>query len=182
MFIDRLKGEAYGLRALFYYHLLQAHGGYADDNVLYGVPLLTQPEDVSSDFNQPRATFAACVKQIFADCDSAMALLPQDYADVKTSAEIPEKYLSIGAQVTGYNLVFGTKARNLMSAKIAEAIKAQAALLAASPAFREQSGVTSAEAATLCANVLKRIGGLEGFDMTGSTWYKNKKMLEPSAA
>ena len=182
MFVDRLKGEAFGLRALFYYHLLQAHGGYADDNVLYGVPLLTQPEDVSSDFNQPRATFAACVKQIFADCDSAMALLPQDYADVKTSAEIPEKYLSIGAQVTGFNLVFGDNSKGLMSAKIAEAIKAQTALLAASPAFREQSGVTSSEAATLCANVLKRIGGLEGFDMTGSTWYKNKKMLDPSAA
>ncbi len=182
MFVDRLKGEAFGLRALFYYYLIQAHGGYADDNVLYGVPLLTLPEDVSSDFNQPRATFAACVKQIFADCDSAMALLPQDYADVKTSAEIPEKYLSIGAQVTGFNLVFGDNSKGLMSAKIAEAIKAQTALLAASPAFREQSGVTSSEAATLCANVLKRIGGLEGFDMTGSTWYKNKKMLDPSAA
>ena len=182
MFVDRLKGEAFGLRALFYYHLLQAHGGYADDNVLYGVPLLTQPENASSDFNQPRATFAACVKQIFADCDSAVALLPQDYADVKSAEEIPAKYLSVGAQVTGFNLVFGQKAKGLISGKIAEAIKAQTALLAASPAFREQSGVTSAEAATLCANVLKRIGGLEGFDMTGSTWYKNKKMLEPSAA
>ena len=182
MFVDRLKGEAFGLRAIFYYHLLQAHGGYADDNVLYGVPLLMQPENASSDYNQPRATFAACVKQIFADCDSAMALLPQDYADVKTTEAIPTKYLSVGAQVSGYNLVFGEKAKGLISAKIAEAIKAQTALLAASPAFREQSGVTSAEAATLCANVLKRIGGLEGFDMTGSTWYKNKKMLEPSAA
>ena len=182
MFIDRLKGEAFGLRAILYYHLLQAHGGYADDNVLYGVPLLTQPENASSDFNQPRATFAACVKQIFADCDSAVALLPQDYADVKTTEAIPAKYLSVGAQVTGFNLVFGEKAKGLISAKIAEAIKAQTALLAASPAFREQSGVTSAEAATLCANVLKRIGGLEGFDMTGSTWYKNKKKLDPSAA
>ena len=48
MFVDRLTGEAHALRALFYYYLLQAHGGYADDNVLYGVPLLTLPEDVSS--------------------------------------------------------------------------------------------------------------------------------------
>ena len=182
MFIDRLKGEAFGLRALFYYYLIQAHGGYADDNVLYGVPLLTLPEDVSSDFNQPRATFAACVKQVFADCDSAMALLPFDYADVKTTDGIPAKYLSLGAQVTGFNLVFGDASRGLMSAKIAEAIKAQTALLAASPAFREQSDVTSAEAATLCANVLKRIGGLDGFDMTGSTWYKNKNKLKPEAA
>ena len=181
MFIDRQKGEAYGLRALFYYNLLQAHGGYADDDILYGVPLLTEPEDGSSDFNQPRALFSDCVKLCFADCDSAMKYLPMDYIDV-TSDEIPAKYKALGAETTGYNLVFGTRSRGLMSGKIAEAIKAQVALLAASPAFRDQSGVTSAEAAVLCANVLKRIGGLEGFDETGNIWYKNKTKLEPSAS
>ena len=182
MFVDRLKGEAFGLRAIFYYYLLQAHGGYADDGVLYGVPLLTEPEDGSSDFNQPRATFAECVKQCFADCDSAMALLPEVYKDIESESEIPAKYKALGANFSGYNLVFGDKARGLVSARIAEAVKAQVALLAASPAFRDQSGVTSAEAATLCANVLKRIGGLEGFDKDGNIWYKNKTKLEPSAA
>ena len=182
MFIDRLKGEAYGLRALLYYYLLQAHGGYADDNVLYGVPLLTEPEDGSSDYDQPRATFADCVKQCLTDCDNAIALLPADYVDIKGDEEIPEKYLALGAQKTGYELVFGSRSRGLMSGKIAEAIKAQIALLAASPAFREQSGVTSAEAATFCADVLKRIGGLEGFDISGNTWYKNKSKLDPSAS
>ena len=180
MFIDRLKGEAYGLRAIFYYHLLQAHGGYADDGVLYGVPLLTEPEDGSSDFNQPRATFADCVKQCFEDCDNAIALLPADYEDISSNDEIPEKYLALGANYSNYNLVFGSRSTGLVSGKIAEAVKAQVALLAASPAFREQSGVTSAEAATMCANVLKRIGGMEGFDPTGNIWYKNKTKLEPS--
>ena len=180
MFIDRLKGEAYGLRAIFYYHLLQAHGGYADDGVLYGVPLLTEPEDGSSDFNQPRATFADCVKQCFEDCDNAIALLPADYEDISSNGEIPEKYLALGANYSNYNLVFGSRSTGLVSGKIAEAVKAQVALLAASPAFREQSGVTSAEAATLCANALKRIGGMEGFDPTGNIWYKNKTKLEPS--
>lgn len=182
MFVDRLTGEAYGLRALFYYYLLQAHGGYADDGVLYGVPLLTEPEDASSDFNQPRATFADCVQQIYADCDKAVSLLPADYEDVRSAAEIPSKYQQLGAEITGFNLVFGAKANGLMSAKIAEAIKAQTALLAASPAFRDQSGVTSAEAATLCANVLKRIDGLAGFDKTGNIWYKNTNMLKDEAA
>lgn len=180
MFIDRMKGEAYGLRALLNYYLLMAHGGYADDGVLYGVPLLTQPEDGSSDFNQPRATFAACIKQIFSDCDQAMALLPVDYVDVTSDVEIPQKYRDLGAFPTNYNLVFGAKSRNLLSGKIAEAIKAQAALLAASPAFRDQSGVTSEEAALLCANVLKRIDGLAGFDPTGNIWYKNKTKLDPN--
>ena len=184
MFIDRMKGEAYGLRALFYYYLLQAHGGYADDGILYGVPLLTAPEDGSSDFNQPRATFADCVKQCFIDCDSAMFYLPGDYVDLATTDEIPAKYRALGAQVSGYNLVFGDKSRNLFSGKVAEAVKAQVALLAASPAFRDQSGVTSAEAATLCANVLKHIGGMEGFDPTGNLdWYSSayKTVLEGSA-
>jgi len=182
MFVDRLKGEAFGLRAVLYYYLLMAHGGYADDGVLYGVPLLMTPEDGSSDFNQPRATFADCVQQCFADCDSAMALLPADYEDIESNDEIPAKYQALGANYSNYNLVFGNKAKNLLSGKIAEAVKAQVALLAASPAFRDQSGVTSAEAARLCANVLKRIGGLGGFDPTGNTWYKNKTKLEPSAA
>lgn len=181
MFIDRLKGEAYGLRALLYYYLLQAHGGYADDNILYGVPLLTTPEDGSSNFNRPRATFADCVKQCFDDCDSAMIYLPLNYADV-TKDEIPAKYQALGAESSGYNLVFGARSKGLISGKVAEAIKAQVALLAASPAFRDQSGVTSAEAATLAANVLKRIGGMEGFDVTGNIWYKLKTKLEPSAS
>ena len=182
MFIDRLKGEAFGLRAIFYFYLLQAHGGYADDGVLYGVPLLTTPENGSSDFNQPRATFAECVKQCFADCDSAMLLLPADYEDIENDDQIPAKYQVLGAQKTGYNLVFGARSNGLVSGKIAEAVKGQVALLATSPAFREQSGVTSAEAATLCANVLKRIGGLEGFDNTGNVWYKNKTKLAPEAS
>ena len=182
MFIDRLKGEAFGLRALFYYYLLMAHGGYidGDDKTPYGVPLLTAPEDGSSDFNQPRATFAECVQQIFADCDSAMALLPFDYADISSDEEVPEKYKALGANYSNYNLVLGEKARNLMSAKVAEAIKAQAALLAASPAYSGNSGVTSAQAAELCANVLWHIGGMEGFDPTGNIWYKNAAKLEPN--
>jgi len=181
MFIDRLKGEAFGLRAVLYYYLLQAHGGYADDGVLYGVPLLTTPEDGSSDFNQPRAAFADCVKQCFADCDSAMALLPADYNDISNDDDIPEKYRQLGANYSNFNLVFGNKAKNLMSGRVAEAVKAQVALLAASPAYREQSGVTSAEAAALCANVLKRIGGLDGFDPTGNKdWFQSayKTLIE----
>lgn len=181
MFIDRLKGEAFGLRALLYYYLIQAHGGYADDGILYGVPLLTKPEDASSDFNQPRALFSDCVKQIFNDCDSAVALLPADYADISNASDIPAKYGTLGAEISGFNLVFGEKSKNLMSAKIAEAVKAQAALLAASPAFREQSGVTSEEAAVICAKVIKRIGGMEGFDSNGNIWYKNTKGIEGKA-
>ena len=171
MFVDRLKGEAYGLRALLYYYLLMAHGGYTNDGELLGVPLLTAPEDGSSNYNLPRASFADCINQIFADCDQAIELLPYDYKDVSSIAEIPEKYRE-NAQVAGFNLVLGDKAKNLVSARVAEAIKAQAALLAASPAFRDKSGVTPEKAAEYCANVLKHNDGLDGFDETGNVdWY-----------
>jgi len=178
MFVDRLKGEAYGLRALFYYYLLMAHGGYADDGELYGVPLLTEPEDGSSDFNQPRATFADCVKQIFADCNQAIALLPLEYKEYTDANDIPEKYQALGAILSNYNAVFGSKSKNLLSGKVAQAIKAQTALLAASPAFRAKSGVTSEQAAEYCADVLKSIGGLDGFDKTGNIWYKNSAAID----
>ncbi|MCR5513142.1 MAG: RagB/SusD family nutrient uptake outer membrane protein [Prevotella sp.] len=181
MFIDRLTGEALGLRAIFYYHLLQAHAGYTNDGELLGVPLLTEPEDGSSDYNQPRASFAACVRQIFADCDAAAALLPDQYKDIDDVEKITknkEEYLALGVQTSGYNLVFGKMARNLVSGKVAQAVKAQTALLAASPAFQSQSGVTAEEAAKICAEVLKNVE----FDATGNTWYKNVEALSSSAA
>lgn len=180
MFVDRMKGEALALRAILYYHLLQAHGGYAEDGKLYGVPLLTAPEDGSSDFNQPRALFSECVKQCFADCDSAIALLPYDYVDISDTIQIPVKYRALGAQVSAYNLVLGQKARGLISGKVAEAVKAQIALLASSPAFSDQSGVTSEEAAKYCAAVLKHIEGAKGLDPTGNIWYRNKAKIDNS--
>lgn len=178
MFTDRLKGEALGLRAIFYYHLLQAHGGYADDGVLYGVPLFTQPEDAGSDYNQPRATFAECVQQCFADCDAADNLLPFEYKDIDSSDEIPAAYKALHAELSGYNLVFGDKAKGLLSGKVAKAVKAQVALLAISPAFREQSGVTAAEAAVIIANSLKDDKGNSCFDQSGNIWYMNKSKIE----
>jgi hypothetical protein len=172
MFIDRLKGEALGLRAIFYYLLLQAHGGYTNEGELLGVPLLTAPEDGSSDYNQARASFADCVRQIFADCDQAADLLPLTYGDISKSEEIPSKYPD--AIVSGYNSVFGDKAKNLFCGAAAKAVKAQAALLAASPAFRDKSGVSSEEAANICAAALDDINW--EIDPEGNIWYKSSKV------
>ena len=181
MFIDRLTGEALGLRAIFYYHLLLAHAGYDNDGNLLGVPLLTEPEDGSSDYNQPRAPFADCVKQIFSDCDQAALLLPDQYKDIDDIENITknkQKYMDLGVQLSGYNLVFGRMAKNLVSGKVVQAIKAQTALLAASPAYRSQSGVSSAEAAKICAEVLKDVE----FDENGNHWYNDVEKLSSSSS
>lgn len=178
MFIDRLKGESFAIRAILYYTLLQAHGGYANDGELYGAPLFTKPLDASSDFNMARATFSECMDQIFLDCDSAMILLPMDYVNIDSTAQITnEEYKKLGAEFAGYNSVFGAVSKNRISGRIVQAVKAQAALLAASPAFREKSNVTSAQAAKLCADVIKNCESkkaLDLFDPVGHLdWYSS---------
>ncbi len=179
MFVDRMKGEAFAIRAILYLSLLQAHGGYADDDVLYGVPLFVKPLDASSDFNMERATFAECLTQIYADCDSAMNLLPVDYKNYDSFSDIPSEFLEdkdYGREISAYNAVFGNSQTNRISGRIAMAVKAQAALLAASPAFRDGCGYKSPSdtAAVYCANVIMKNDGLKGFDTTGNVdWYSS---------
>lgn len=175
MFSDRLKGEAYGLRALFMYYLLRAHGGMVNGQLL-GVPIATQSEGVSTDFNQPRATFEACMQQIYSDVNKALELLPLDYSNVSSTASIPQKYLDLNATVDGYNRAFGDDSKLLMSGRIAKAIKAQAALLAASPAFSSGNTTTWADAANYAAEIIDTKNGVAGIAPDGVTWYSNSNV------
>jgi len=179
---DRMKGEAYGLRAMFMYFLLQAHGGWTADGNLLGVPIVLEPEDNNSDFNQPRATFDDCVKQIYSDIDQAEQLLPLDYNDITSIAAIPEKYQDLDITQGDYNRVFGKGMQQLMSGRIADAIRAQTALMAASPAFAAGTTTTYADAANYAATVLDLIGGVSGLDPTGFTWYANTKDIDALTA
>lgn len=177
MYCDRLKGEAYALRALNMYYLLMAHGGWTTDGKLLGVPIVTEAEHVGSDFNLPRNTFQECIDQIYEDIAESIELLPLEYTNIK-DAEIPAKYKEIGVTNAGdYNRVNGTHIRGRITARIVEAIRAQAALLAASPAYGDGTTVDWAEAANQAATVLNRINGVAGLDATGGTWYMNKEQL-----
>ena len=154
MYCDRLKGEAYGLRALNMYYLLMAHGGWTEDGKLLGIPNITTVDNMSTDFNVPRDTFQACIDQIFSDVEKATEYLPLDYNDI-SDANIPAKYKAIGVtNASDYNRVNGTHIRGRLTARIAEAIRAQAALLAASPAYNTGTTVTWANAADNAAIVL----------------------------
>jgi len=176
MYNDRLKGEAYGLRAMYMYYLLQAHGGWTADGKLLGVPIVTEPEAASTDFNYARATFEDCMKAFYADATKALELLPNDYGDLTSNSEIPSKYSNEGVNLTQYNRVFGLKFRGRISGRIVEAIRSQAALLAASPAFAEGNTTTWQNAADYAANVLDKINGVAGIDADGGTWYSNKEI------
>ncbi len=173
MFLDRLKGEAYGLRALHMYYLLRAHGGKIADGTLMGVPIILKSEGPDADFNHARATYSDCVKQIMEDADKAIELLPLDYKKFADS-EIPEKYKNIGVtNASDYRRVCGEEYRGLMSGRIALAVRAQTALLAASPAFQSGSGMTWEQAADYAAEIIEKAngGGGCGLGADGLEWY-----------
>jgi len=182
LFNDRLKGEAYGLRALQMYHLLLAHGGWTQNGQLLGVPIVNEPETSTSDFNKPRNTFQECIDQILLDAEQALELLPLDYKKFSPS-DIPERYAGIeGITVTQYERVNGEHMRGRISGRIVEAIRAQAALLAASPAYSEGTNITWEAAANYSAQVLNRIGGVGGLASNGGTWYTGDSGIEQLAS
>ena len=179
MFVDKLRGEALALRALNMYYLLRNHGGWTADGQLLGIPIILEPEGVESDFNQPRATFQACVEQIYADLDEAMKLLPYDYKKLPSDADVPKKYQDLGVTTAEeYAVVFGDTFAGRISGRIAQTIKSFVAILAASPAYAEGTDVTYADAANEAAAVLKNIGGVAGVDPTGYKWFMEKKTLD----
>ncbi len=168
LFNARHKGEAYGLRALFMLNLLKAHGGFSAGGVLLGVPIITEVLEVGSDFSKPRNTFEECMQQIYSDLDEAEKYLPIDYIELENDADVPSIYR--GITVEEYNRVFGEVNRQRISGRIVLAIRAKAALLAASPAY---SGTTTTweDAANYAAAILNEIGGTSGLDPRGSLFY-----------
>ncbi|WP_303035668.1 RagB/SusD family nutrient uptake outer membrane protein [uncultured Duncaniella sp.] len=180
MFCDREKGEAYALRAMFNYYLLEAHGGYASDGTLLGVPLLEVAEDQSSNFNIPRNTFVECVEAIRADAARALEVLPWEYGDSESMTKLQARYPD--AVMSQINRVFGNNFCGRISGRVVEAFLAKLNLLGASPAFADASGISWAEAADAGAKVLDHIGGVNGLAPTGNTWYCNKAEIDNISA
>ena len=99
--------------------------------------------------------------QLFSDADQALSLLPLDYNNITDPSLIPSEYG--GAETGQYNRVFGDDAIQLVSGRIVRAIMAQAALLAASPAFNPSGDLQKWEkAAEHAAFILNSIGGVSG--------------------
>lgn len=169
LFNDRLKGEAYGLRALFMLNLLRAHAGYSASGELLGVPIITEALEPNSDFSKQRNMFDQCMQQIYTDLTEAEKYLPLDYGNI-AAAQLPARYN--GMAVADYNRVFGNFSRQRVSARIVKAIRAKAALLAASPAYNSQGNIIKWEtAAGYAAEVLNLNGGLNGLDLQGGLFY-----------
>lgn len=184
LFRMRIKGEAYGLRALHMFYLLQAHAGKDAQGNLLGVPVILDPIDQHTDFNKPRADFKTCLKQIYEDLAKAEELLPLDYGDINVdNGVIPQKYVDEGITYRDvYNRVMGDRFRQHISGRIVEAIRAQVALMAASPAYLDGSDNSWEKAAEYAAVVLNRIGGTAGIDPKGNYWYNYSNYGTPNLA
>ena len=181
MYHQRYVGEARGLRALFMYYLLRAHGGYDAQGNLLGVPIILEPTTVSSDFNalEVRASFADCMKQLIEDAEEAIRVLPVDYKDTDNETETVNCFgKTYTVTKATYNRVLGTNFAGRFSGRIARAVLAQAALMAASPAFADGSGVTYEQAAKYAKNVLDLNGGVSGIDTDGLEWYADPNMKD----
>jgi len=177
LFKERVKGEAFGLRALFLYTILQSHAGWVNGKLL-GVPIFLKELTATSDFNLPRADFNACTSQIYSDLDSAIIRLPVDYVDIPNNAGIPSRYAIAGVtDYSMYNRCMGVKFLGLVSGRVAKAIRSQVALLAASPAFA--NGTTNGsngkweDAAVYAAQILSDNNKITGLAANGITWYTN---------
>lgn len=122
----RLQGEAYGLRAWFYWDLLQKFGGASlDGGELLGVPMILASVDNPVGVNQPRETYDNCVKQIIADCDSAYNYLPVANRDFLS--DTPE--------------IIGSRGWSRIDGITVKAIKALVYLSWASPRFNPRNEV-----------------------------------------
>jgi hypothetical protein len=170
LFNYRNKGEAYGLRAMFMLNLLQAHGGYSPGGELLGVPIITEALEAGSDFSRPRNTFEECMQQIYSDLNEADKYLPLDYLDLEVESDLPDQYKDFS--IAEYNRVFGDINRQRISARILKAIRAKAALLAASPAYSEGTSFTWEDAANYAAEVIDLYGGIAAMDPNGALFFQ----------
>jgi hypothetical protein len=154
------------------FQLLRAHAGIGESGNLLGVPIILEPQGANADFNQPRASFEDCMKQLYSDLAKAEEMLPLDYDDIANAQQIPAKY-GTSLSREDYNRVFGSAFRGFLTGRIAMSIRAQAALLAASPAYGSGNNTTWADAAKYAAAVINLKGGLSAMAPNGLTWYTN---------
>jgi len=73
---ERLKGEAYFLRAYIYQELLRFYGLKSTGSSATGVPIIKQPLQPTDNFQIARSSYDETVNFIVSDLDSATLLLP----------------------------------------------------------------------------------------------------------
>jgi len=116
---NRLKGEAFFLRAWWAFDLLQQYGGLTEEGVSLGYPIVLHSlsDNFSGSNKLARNSYEDCVSQIAADCDSAIKYLPVKYS--------------------GSDGIIGSSQLGRASGRAAYALKSRLYTYAASPAYRK---------------------------------------------
>lgn len=150
LYVRRLRGEAYGLRAFYYFGLLQAHAGKGTNGEMLGVPIVDHVLDPSNpdDYKIQRSTFNELVEFILSDCDSALASLPDRY---KNTNDIY------------FNVAMGEAYTNRINGMAVRLLKTKTLLYAASPAYSDGT-YTYQQVAEAAAEVMDLNKGLSKVD------------------
>jgi len=169
-FRERLRAEAYGLRAFYEFRILQAHSGINMNNMLVGFPIITDSMDIQNNWqNTSRASYDNCVLQILSDVDKALLGLPDIYKDA----------LATDSLKVDKNAVYGKRFVNRMNARAAQMIKVRTLLHAASPAFNLQKDISKWEAAAnAAAKVIDIFGGLVNINSSRLEYYLNENTAD----
>lgn len=155
LFAEKLKGEAYALRAWNYFNLLQAHAGLGANGEMLGVPIVDKVIKEGSDYKIPRASFNNLVKFIIEDCDKAIAILPGRWINTSNSSA---------------NIAIGDRNTNRINGQVARLIKTKTLLYAASPAYSDGT-YTYQMAAESAAQLMNDNNGLTTFGTTKVKFY-----------
>ena len=164
-----LQGDAFGLRAWYGFNLLEFWGGVGTDGSLLGVYIPTEPVAAENFDNKAlvRPSYDESVKQILADCDSALKYLPPANRD---------QYL----QGEAFHVTGAIRYRALDAVSI-KALKARVLLTWASPAFNPAGDKTRWEKAARAAKEVidfKLRSEAGGLDPRGSFMWTNPNAAE----
>jgi starch-binding outer membrane protein, SusD/RagB family len=155
MFRVRYTGEAYGFRGYNYYRLLQQFGGKGPDGSILGVPLVNSLILTSDKWQIKRSSFDSTMIQIYSDLATCAKLMPYRFFDIP-NATLPADLAWNRVNGAGIN-------KNLLNGERATAIKARAAILAASPAFTKDGNynlVHADSAVQIVGRMVRYNGGL----------------------
>lgn len=180
LFIQNYLGNAYALRAIHHFYALRAHAGAvgSKDGEIMGIPMHMKFIDENSNYNESRLTFKECYELIMADLNKADEYLPEAYVDVDDASEIPAKYKNITTNTTNYNAAFGKHFHGRVDGKVISAIKAQLALLAASPAYAKANACTYEKAAQYAYECINKLGGIANMQQDGWKIFANNQFLK----
>lgn len=171
--IQRLKGEAYGLRAFLEFTLLKYHAGITYNGELAGYPIIRNTMSPTDNWMLPRNSFEECLDSIYADCEKAIEVLPDNYQDLEFSEELDPDY------VIDFNKTFGLRFSNRINGTIVKSLRSRVALYAASPAYNLDADDNRwQEAAEYAVEVMELFNGIDQLTPESLTFYLKQEAHE----